>query len=214
MTRDAKYGGALIAGALAGLVTMAMHPTGSQLIADVQRMGPVVLAVHALALAAIPVSFFGALGLTRVLAVDGDSAIGALVAYGTAQAAVMIAAVASGLMMPGIAARIVSSTGAERDLVMAFAQYTGIINQAFAMVYVLASSTAFLLWSAAIVAHGRLARGAGVLGVIVAMLAILGVTIGHVRLDVHGFGAIVLTQALWTITVGVLLIRAPGARAA
>lgn len=205
MSRDAKYGGALIAGALAGLVTMAMHPTGSQLIADVQHMGPVVLAVHALALAAIPVSFFGAIGLTRVLAADGESAIGALVAYGMAQVAVMVAAVASGLLMPAIAAHLVSSTGAERDLAGAFAQYTGSINQAFAKVYAMASSAAIQLWSAAIIAHGRLARGAGVLGVIVALLTILGVTIGHLRLDVHGFGAIVLTQALWTITVGVLL---------
>jgi hypothetical protein len=207
MKGGAIYGGALIAGALAGMVTMLMHPTGSQLLADVQHVAPVALAVHALALAAIPVSFFGALGLTRVLAADGESAIGALVAYGMAQVAVMIAAVASGLLQPAIFSHIVSSTGAERDLAMAFAQYTGSVNQAFAKVYVMASSAAILVWSAAIIAHGRLARGAGVLGVVVALLAIFGVAVGHVRLDVHGFGAVVLTQGLWTITIGVLLLR-------
>ncbi|MBA2684288.1 MAG: hypothetical protein H0U66_07355 [Gemmatimonadaceae bacterium] len=207
MRCDTIYGGALIAGALAGFVTMAMHPTGSQLMADVQHMAPVVLAVHALALAAIPVSFFGAIGLTRVLLADGEAPVAALVAYGMAQSAVMIAAVASGLLMPAIAARMVSTPGAERDLAIAFGQFTGSVNQAFAKVYVMASSAAILLWSASIIRHARLARRAGILGVVVAVLALVGVAIGHVRLDLHGFGAIVLTQGLWTITIGVLLIR-------
>jgi hypothetical protein len=208
MTRDAMYGGALIAGAFAGLVTMAMHPTGSQLIADVQHLAPVGLAVHSLALAALPVSFFGVIGLTRLLRLDGEAPLAALVAYGMASAAVMIAAVASGLIAPGLAVQIVSSTGADHDFASAFFQYTGIINQAFAKVYVVASSAAILIWSSSILAHGRLARASGVLGVIVGVLALFAVTVGHMRLDVHGFGAVILCQGLWTITIGVLLIRA------
>src|SRR5512140_3474023 len=147
MTRDAIYGSALIAGALAGMVTMVMHPTGNQLLADVQHVAPLGLAVHALALAALPVSFFGAIGLARALGSTSDAALAGLVAYGMAQLAVMIAAVASGLLAPALAAQLVSSTGAEHDLAGALFHYTGAINQAFAKVFVVASSAAILLWS-------------------------------------------------------------------
>ena len=40
-----------------------------------------------------------------------------------------------------------------------------------------------------------------------ASVAVLAVGSGHLRLDVHGFGLIVLAQALWFIVVGVLLLR-------
>jgi hypothetical protein len=105
----------------------------------------------------------------------------------------------------------VSTTGAEHDVAAALFHYTGAINQAFAKVFVIASSAAILLWSATILAHGQLSRAAGVLGAIVGVLALLAVVIGHLRLDVHGFGAVVLCQGIWMITVGVLLIRQTGA---
>jgi hypothetical protein len=47
----------------------------------------------------------------------------------------------------------------------------------------------------------------------VGALVLLAVVIGHLRLDVHGFGAVVIAQGIWMITVGVLLARSrtPGA---
>ena len=170
-------------------------------------MAPLGLAVHALALVALPVSFFGAIGLSRVLGSGSNAALAGLVAYGMAQLAVMIAAVASGLLAPALAVQMVSTTGAEHDVAAALFHYTGAINQAFAKVFVVASSSAILLWSAAILAHGRLSRAAGVLGVIVGTLVLFALVVGHLRLDVHGFGAVVLCEGIWMITVGVLLAR-------
>lgn len=207
MKRDTMYGGALIAGTLGSFLTMAMHPTGSQLLADVQHMAPVVMAVHVLALVTLPFSVFGTLGLTRRLSADGELPAAAMVSYAMASVAVMIAAIASGLLAPGLFTTLATSTGSEQQLAMAIVSYNGSINQAFAKVYVYASSSAILLWSVAIISHGRLSRGAGWLGIVVATLALLAMTIGHLRLDVHGFGAVVLTQGIWMITVGVLLIR-------
>ena len=217
MKGDAIYGSALIAGALAGMMTMLMHPTGNQLLADVQHMAPLGMAVHALALVALPVSFFGAIGLSRVLGYGsnsgngGNAALAGLVAYGMAQLAVMIAAVASGFLAPALAVQMVGTTGAEHDVAAALFHYTGAINQAFAKVFVIASSCAILLWSATILTHGQLARAAGVLGAIVGALVLFAVLVGHLRLDVHGFGAVVLCQGLWMVTVGVLLMRQTGA---
>lgn len=208
MKAESVYGSALIAGTLAGMVTMVLHPTGSQLLADVQRVAPVGIAVHALALAGLPITFFGAIGLTRKLSLDGEGPIAALVAYGMAAVAVLIAAVASGLLATGLASHLAVASGTDRELTAALFNYTGQINQAFAKVYAIASSVAILLWSGAIVSHGRLARGSGILGIVVGVLALLAVTIGHMRLDVHGFGAVVLTQGVWMIIVGACLIRA------
>lgn len=75
-------------------------------------------------------------------------------------------------------------------------------------VLVVASSSAILLWSAAILATRALARWAGVLGVVVGGLVLLAFLSGRVGLDVHGFGLIVLAQGVWLVAVGVLLLRA------
>jgi hypothetical protein len=72
---------------------------------------------------------------------------------------------------------------------------------------VIASSAAILLWSWAILAHARLSRVAGVFGAIIGVVVLAATTIGHLRLDVHGFGAVVLLQGFWLIAVGVLLTR-------
>jgi len=211
---ESVYGGALVAGALTIIVTMALHPTGSQLLADVQHTAAVAVAVHAIALAGLPVSFFGAIGLTRRLAEDGEAPIAALVAYGMAVVAVLIAAVASGLLATGLAAQIAHSAGSQHDLALALFEYTARINRAFAKVYVYASSAAILLWSASIVSHRRLAPGAGILGITIAVLALAALSVGHLRLDVHGFGAVALSQGIWMITVGTLMLRARPRRAA
>lgn len=74
-----------------------------------------------------------------------------------------------------------------------------------------ASSAAIGLWSMEIVRTGQLRRSAGILGCAVAALALLALFSGHLRLDVHGFGAVVLAQATWLIVVG-LELRGDGPR--
>ena len=87
MKRDAVSGAALIVGTVSGLVTMALHPSGHQLMADYDRIAPLAVAVHVLALAGMPITFLGALGLTRRL--SSETATAALVAYGFATVAAM-----------------------------------------------------------------------------------------------------------------------------
>ena len=77
------------------------------------------------------------------------------------------------------------------------------------------TSGALLLWSAAILASGRLARAAGVAGAIAGSAVLLGVLSGHLRLNVHGFGVVTLAQSLWLVWAGrsSLLSRRAGADA-
>jgi hypothetical protein len=87
--------------------------------------------------------------------------------------------------------------------------YNGMINQGFANVYVMAASLAIVLWSAAIVRSRAMSAALGVYGLISAALVILGVGAGHVRLNVHGFGMVVVLQAIFFIIAGANLLRTP-----
>jgi hypothetical protein len=214
MRRDAISGAALIVGTFSGLVTMALHPTGHQLMADYDRIAPLAIGVHVLALTGLPITFFGALGLTRRL--SSETATAALVAFGFATIAAMSAAVASGLIAPHLASWTFHAGTMEQEACKAVFRYNGEINQAFAKVFVAASSVAILLWSLAILAARTLARAAGVLGCVVGAIGLIGILSGSLRLDVHGFGLVVLAQGVWTLLVGALMTRvaAPAAERA
>jgi hypothetical protein len=210
MRREALGGTALIAGAIMGLVTMALHPTGGDVMRDVRGQGALALAAHALALTAVPVAAYGALALTRRLSPAGGLAELALAFYAASAVATLMAATASGLLAPGLIARLVTLDGDARVVAGEVLHYNASLNQAFARVLVAASSLAIGLWSAEILRTGRMRRGAGIFGCVVAALTLALLLSGHLRLDVHGFGAVVLAQAAWLIAVGAELRKGDG----
>ena len=203
-------GAALIAGSAGMIMTMAFHPTGHELVQPGQEaaMAHAAIATHALALASLPVFFLGACGLARRVAGAGRLGFAGLVVYGFALVAVLSAAVLSGLVGPAIAHALLAAEPGERALWNVVGEFDHFMNQGFAQVYVVASSVAIVLWSAAILKSAALARGLGLYGCVLGPLAVLALVSGHVRLDVHGFGLIVLGQALWFVGAGVLLWRA------
>jgi hypothetical protein len=76
------------------------------------------------------------------------------------------------------------------------------INQAFARIYSVAASIAIILWSVSTLRNGGLGRGVAIYGCVVSPLIILGIGIGHLRLDVHGMAVVMLGQVVWFILVG------------
>jgi hypothetical protein len=210
--RGERLGGlAMIAGVVMGLVTMALHPTGRDVMRDVEGQGALALAAHALGLAGVPLGLYGALALTRRLGAAGPLAELALAFQGMAAVATLLAATASGLIAPGLMARVATASADERAIAAAVLRYNGDVNQAFARVLVAASSVAIALWSVEILRTHRLRRGTGVFGLVVAVVALAALLSGHLRLDVHGFGAVVLAQGVWLVVVGLELAREPAA---
>jgi len=197
MTRERAGGTALIVSAAAFIITMAFHPTGRELLAPGQfaHVMPIGVAVHALALVCLPVAFFGALVLSQRL-----DALGAIVTYGFGVVAIMIAAVCSGLVATAAASQI----PAGGDIWRVLFTYTGMLNQAFALVYAIASSVAIVLWSVALLRH---AKALGIAGAILGPLIVIVVLTHTIGLGVHGFGAIVLAEGAWFIACGIWLIR-------
>jgi hypothetical protein len=208
MTDDKKGGIALIAGSLAGILTMGLHPTARDLFAP-DRLAPMALlliGVHALAVASLPVMFLGALALSRRLASPGRLALAALVVYGFALTAVMVAAVVDGFVVPSLAREIMTAAPPATEGWQIALYYNGFLNQSFARVFLVASSTSIVLWSASILRSRMLARGVAIYGLLVGPAVVIAVVSG-LRLDPHGAGLLILGQSLWFIVVGTLLWR-------
>lgn len=201
MRRETLGGWAMIAGAVMGLVTMGFHPTGG-------GHAALALAVHALAVTAAPIAFYGGWVLTRRLSAAGALSELALAFYGLSAVATLLATAASGFLASELIAQVAASQGEARAAAAAVLHYNGASNQAFARVLVAASSVAIGLWSMEIVRTGLMRRAAGILGCVIAPLTLLALFSGHLTLDVHGFGAVVLLQAVWLVLVGSELRRA------
>jgi hypothetical protein len=190
---------ALAAGSVAGLVTMATHPTGHTIVVNASGATPNTLnaAVHTLAIIAQPVILAGALAIVGRLRARRDLAVGGYVFLAIAGIAVIIAAAASGYMTLASLDGYATADEAGRRAMLDALRYTSVVNQAFASVHVTLSSIAILLWSIAILRGRELDRGLGILGLIVAPALLAGLASGVLHLDIHGFGLGVLTQAAW-----------------
>lgn len=196
MTRDRAGGVALIVSAAGFIITMALHPVGGQSLTPDQLVRVMQLStpVHALALACLPIAFFGALILSRRLDTPG-----AIITYGFGAVAVMNAAICSGFIAPQIA-----NVMGQSDTWRILFTYTRFLNQSFALIYVMASSAAIVLWSLAL---RRQAKGLGISGLVLGPLIVITVLTRVIGLDAHGFGAIVLVQGAWSIACGVWLLK-------
>ncbi len=53
-----------------------------------------------------------------------------------------------------------------------------------------------------------LERRIGIIGWFISLAALFGLLSGHVHMFTHGFGLIVLLQAVWAIAPGVSMLRA------
>jgi hypothetical protein len=208
MHRETASGTLLIVGSLAYLLVMGLHPNVHDLLEGpgAAHQARINVFVHALAIAAVPAVFLGFLGLSRRLR-HGDLSIAALVVHGFGSIGVMLAAAASGFLATWSIQEMLDAGGAARDLQHALLGYTHVINQTFTAIYVMASSVAIFLWSVVILRGAQLSRAAGTAGMVAAASVLLVFLTGHVQLDVHGFGMIVVVHAAWTIWIGVLLLR-------
>ena len=211
MQRDVGSGTILIAGSLASVLVMSLHPTSHDLLDPQRSQGQAHLnvLVHSLALAATPALFMGLLGLWCRLGAPG-LATAAIVAFGFGGVAILSAAVASGFVATEVFARLREGEGHSRELYHVLAAYTGMLNQGYAKVSVVAWSVAILLFSVAILRSRQMSRAAGIGGIIVGAGVLLVFLSGHVRLNVHGYGMVVFAQSAWLVWIGILLCRHGG----
>jgi hypothetical protein len=208
--KDNRLGGiALILGAVSGMITMSLHPVaGPHPItpAQFERLAMFMVGVHVLAIAGVPFSFLGALALARRLDSPSRMALTALVIYSLALVAVMIAPAMSGLVGTEVIRHIIAR-GADSEQWRTLMAYNFVINQAFAKIFVVASCSAVALWSLVIVKSRALPIAIGIYGLLFGPVIVIAMVSGSLSLDVHGFGLIIFSQAIWFIVAGILLWR-------
>jgi hypothetical protein len=208
--KDNRLGGiALIIGAVSGMITMSLHPVaGAHPItpAQFEKIATLMIGVHVLAIAGVPFSFLGALGLTRRLDSPGRLALAGLVVYSLGLVAVMIAPAMSGLVGTEVIRHMIAR-GAGSEQWQTLMEYNFLINQAFAKIFVVASCSAVALWSLTIVTSRALPVVIGIYGLLLGPVIVIALISGGLSLDVHGFGLVIFSQAIWFIVVGMLLSR-------
>ena len=210
MSNDRTAALALIAGSSAGLVTMALHPTGADVVANATTGSPNTLsqAVHALAVVAQPLVLAGALALTLRLRARRDLSVGAYVFFAMASVAVIVAAVASGFLAPGVLRGLDAADAPARVTMLSALRFVGLVNQTFAILHVAFSGIAILLWSSAMLAGREMSRALAVYGLVLGALLLVGIVSGTLQLDIHGFGLVVLGEGAWMVWAASQLWRA------
>lgn len=196
MTNERAGAIALIAGTLAMIGVMALHPEGVHRGPGAHAVLQLGIIVHAIAIATAPVLTFGMFSLTRHLGAT-PAATFAFVCYAFGALAVMLAASMSGLVAP----RLIEA-GASHDL-LRFGWY---LNQAFANLHVAMFSIAILFYALAWPAKGATAAAVQFLGFIVGLGILAWLVSGTLTLNVHGMGAVVLAQGLWIMFAAVTML--------
>jgi hypothetical protein len=189
------------------IITMISHPGGKISPAEIDHVARMLIGVHSLAIASIPVIFLGAWGMSRRIAGADRLAWAGLTLYALASIAVMNAAVCDGLLAPNLIRQIVSATPETRDGWRLVMNYNFQMNQAFARVYAVASSLAVVLWAVSILRNRTLGRGVGVYGVVLGAVTVVGIFSGFLTPDRHGFGMLIFGQAIWFLIVAAGLWR-------
>ena len=203
---------AMITGSAAGLVTMALHPTGHDVVRNATEGASNMLnsSVHLLAIVAQPLVLAGTLGMTMNLNKRRDLAFGGLAFFAIASFSVIIAALASGFIAPAVLEGMDTATEARRAGMLGALGYTGLLNQAFAKLYVVLAGVALILWSAAIVSGRELSRWLGAYGIVLGLLMVVIVALNAVKLDIHGFGAVAILVGTWMVWAAINLLRRAG----
>jgi hypothetical protein len=183
------------------IITMISHPGGKISPAEVDHVARMLIVVHSLALASIPVVFLGAWVMSRRLGGADRLAWAGLVLYAVASIAVMNAAVCDGLIAPTLMRKIVAATPETRDVWQTLMNFNFQMNQAFARVYAVGSSLAVVLWSLSILRYRALGLGVGMYGVILGLVTAVAICSGFLTPDRHGFGMLIFGQAIWFLII-------------
>jgi hypothetical protein len=207
MTDDRMSGLALIAGSAGVIITLSLHPSGPIRPEQIDSVVRLLVIVHSLALASLPLWFLGALGLSRRGPTTDRIAISALVLYGFGMLAVMNSVVFDGLVSPTLLRQIVVASSANTDMWRKLFSYNTSVDQAFLEVFVVASAAAIVLWSISIIRNRTLARGAAFYGFMLGPVTLVAVFSGMLNLSPHASSLLIFGQIAWFMIVGVLLCR-------
>ena len=191
---------------------MALHPSGRDVVhnASLGASNGLVAAVHTLAILGEALGLCGALAIAAKLRARLDLAAAGYVFFGLAGFTVIIAATASGFVAPWTVRGIEGIAAPERTAMFNDLHYTGLLNQAFARISVIFTGVALTLWSCAMLITVAFTRRIAWYGLVVGVVILIASASGYLRLDIHGYGFVVLATGLWQVAIASALWRSNG----
>lgn len=163
--------------------------------------------VHGTLMALAMVLVAGLAGLSRRLGFGRPEVLLGLTFYAMGTMAMMGAAVINGFALSIFAGRYDGGVAGQAAALGAAFNIAGSIAATWAGVGAAGMSGGILAWSLRLARLGGAARIVGAGGILLGLATIALLVAGVLILNVHGFLLLVLSQTIWTIAVGVLLIR-------
>jgi hypothetical protein len=202
----------LAAGSILSFVFMWFHPathahTPAKFVEAVSAIAAADRIVHGSLIALSGVLFVGFWGVANRLGLNSVFVRSGLVAYAMGMAAMAVAALTNGLVLPEYVVRYEDPSAADLETMRHVFRMSHAVNQTFAQVGMLAISGATCLWSVVMAQRSGPIRTVGIIGVLAALLPSAALVAGHLRMDVYGMLAFVLAQSVWGLGVASLLIR-------
>lgn len=204
MRHDRIAGIALIIGSLAGVITMALHPTGGSP-ERVMKIATIAFGVHVLAIIGVWIQAVGFLRFSLALRPGRPLVDAGLVAFLLALVTVTLAAIASGMMSVELAERALDAEPAEQPIWRVAMVCNFLVNGIMAQIYIVAFSVSVLFWSLSLLRISTAWKILGGAGVLVSGAGLVAQISGHLQHNVHDFGLYVFATAAWTIALGALL---------
>ena len=209
---SAIFGWILVGGSILASVFALIHPeiTSRDLVGVLQQMTARAVFngwVHGILIALYLVQVAGFYGLSRQFGFDRPLVVLAMVFYSAGVLAMMGAAVINGFALSIFAGRYSQFAPDHAAAIGASINLAGSVSATWAGIGATATSGAIVAWSCAILDRSGLIRAIGGLGIVLGIATAAMLVTGTLILNVHGFLLLVVTQAIWTIAIGMQLAR-------
>jgi hypothetical protein len=202
----------LIVVPLLEVLAMAHHPSVhahevTEVVAQLRASAGSSALVHSVLIALMYLVLFGLTEFSVRRGLSRAAVRAALIAYGAGVLFMTAAALVSGFITPRIALAVPALAPADPALIVQFATFASLFNQAFAHCAAVLMSAGIAAWSLGLLRGSVAARVVGGFGLLTGIGCALAIFGGVLRLDVHGMAAVLVLQSVWTIAVGCLLWR-------
>jgi hypothetical protein len=206
---EIKYkhaGVSLLAGSFLMVITMVLHPIGGS-IEHLLKLISITIISHSIAIASVPVTLFGLIGLTKKLSIQSTLSILGFCVMFIGLIAVMCAGAINGLVLPMFLQHYADASPEALEGILPIVRYNLSLNHAFDYIYMGASCLAVFLWSIAIAKSGSIPKWIGYYGMLISVTAVATLISGFEFLTVHGFRWFIFGFVTWIVLVGIDLIR-------
>jgi hypothetical protein len=191
---------------------MAHHPTvhahkPSEFVAEMTLQAAADRVVHGFLIALMGILLYGFTCLASRLGMNSFCVRAGLIAYVVGIIAVIPAALVDGFIIPDFASRYQSRPAEDLQTMQHILTLCGVAIRVCSRAWVVAVSTAVILWSTAFVHRSGLLRAVGIFGWIAGALPLIALFSGYLPMNVHGVLAFIFCQGTWNLAVARLLIR-------